>query len=381
MEQWSAAFLALEGEELASLLARIEAKEPQRYRDLSLSYLHARALIDAGESDEAIAKLTPYLTEGHPFRPLALYHRSTLAEGEVASRLRRELLTKYPDAVYREEAIDEELTYLAELDDPARLVAFADAIEESASTERRREISARIVEALVDEQPDEAFKRALAILSGGTTDDAADRAARAIDREPLVARLSPAQLAMLGQTMQTHRHYERAVALLQAALRHAYSDELQYALGRSYFGDEKYEEAQAAYLRGAQATKDASQKATFLWHAARAAQLRGDDATAENLMTRTIAVKGNFPSTKAALTQRLRTRIKQARIQEASSDLALIRRIAGNERTVLDGALAYAVGILGRGNAAAARSVLASIPAALTNDYDEAEIAYWTARS
>ena len=63
---------------------------------------------------------------------------------------------------------------------------------------------------------------------------------------------------MLGQTMQTHRHYERAVALLQAALRHAYSDELQYALGRSYFGDEKYEEAQAAYLRGAQATNTRS---------------------------------------------------------------------------------------------------------------------------
>ena len=38
-------------------------------------------------------------------------------------------------------------------------------------------------------------------------------------------------------------------------------------------------------------------KATFLWHAARAAQLRGDDAAAEQLMTQSIAVPGMFPST------------------------------------------------------------------------------------
>ena len=381
VEQWSTAFLALEGEDLAALLERIESTQPQRYRDWSLAYLHARALIEADEGDAAIAKLAPYLVKGHPFRPLALYHRSTIAEGEEASRMRRELLASYPDAVYREEAIDEELSYLAELDDPARLTAFADAMGSSASTDRRREISARIVEALVEERPDEALMRALTLLKGSTSDDAADRAARAIDRGPLVARLSPAQLAMLGQTMQTHRHYERAVALLQAALRNGYSDDLQYALGRSHFGAEEFEESQAVYLRGAQLTKDAEQKSTFLWHAARSAQLRGDDATGESLMTQAIAVKGNFPSTRAALTQRLRTRMKQGRVTEAASDLALIRRIAGNERTVLDGALAYAVGVLGRGNAAAARSVLASIPVSLQDDYDRAEIAYWTARS
>jgi soluble lytic murein transglycosylase-like protein len=380
-EKWSAAFLELEGEDLAELLDQIEKTQPALYAKWSLGYLHARALIEDDESDDAIVRLEPFLAKGHAFRSRALYHRSTIAEGEEASRLRRMLLDEHADSLYREEAIDDELVYLASLDQPQALIDFAAKVAPASSTERRREMSARIVEALVEKQPDAALTRALAILAGGVNDDAGDRAARAIDRPAFIARLTPQQLATLGQAMQTHRHFDRAVALLQLSLKRAWSDDLQFALGRSYFGNEKFEEAQAVYLRGASVSKDPQQQCTFLWHAARAAQLRGDDATAEGLMTRAIAVKGKFPATTAALTQRLRTRARDGRIDQAAADLALLRRIAGNDSAVLDGALAFAVGALARNNPTLARTTLASIPKTLLDDYDEAEIAYWTARS
>ncbi len=55
--------------------------------------------------------------------------------------------------------------------------------------------------------------------------------------------------------------------------------------------------------------------------------------------------------------------------------------MAPNERAVLEGSLAYAVGMLAAGNRNAALSALNSVPAALLNDYDDAEFAYWRARA
>ena len=112
---------------------------------------------------------------------------------------------------------------------------------------------------------------------------------------------------------------------------------------------------------------------TVLCHESRAAQLRGDDATAEQLMTQAIAVKGKFPATLAALTQRIRTRLKHARVAEAASDLALLRKMAGNERAIVEGSLAFGV-------ARGSLPVLNSIPPKLLNAYDRAELAYWRAR-
>lgn len=380
VEQWTAAFQSLPPGELVELLEQIEGKHPDLYKKWSLGYLHARALLEDGEEDDAAQKLAPFLAKGHPLRELALYHQSTIAEGAEASRLRNELLAA--ESPYREEAIDAEIEYLASLGTSQPLVAFAEKIAPSASTERRRELSARIVEALVAEKNyGAALPRGLALLNGGMTDDASDRVSRALDKPELLAKLTAAQWAQLGETFRNHRHYERAVALLQKALGAAYSDDLQFALGRSYFGNEQYTEAQGAYLRGAGITKKPDQKATFLWHAARSAQLRGDDATAEKLMTQSIAVPGTHPSTKAAITQRLRTRLKSARVNEAAADLALLRKAAPNDRAVLDAALAYAVGMLARGNGAAAVSALNSVPANLLDDYDDAEFAYWRARA
>ena len=373
VEQWTATFQQLQGEDLAELLEAIEQKHPDLYAKYSLAYLHARALVLEDEQSEAAKKLAPFLEKGHPFRDRALYHRASIAGGAEASRYRNTLIFEHTDSLYRDEAIDEELEFLA--DDPAALNAFADKIASSASTERRREIRARIVEIT------RSLDQGLALLKGGTSDDAADRVARALDRPEVLAKLSAEQLALFGETLQRHRHYDRAIALLQLALKKAYSDDLQFALGRSHFGAEQYKEAQAVYLRGAGVTKKPEQQCTFFWHAARAAQLRGDDRTAEQLMTRAVAVKGKFPATLAALTQRLRTRLKARRFAEAGSDLALLRKIAPNERAVLDGSLAYATGMLANGNPAAALRALDSVPRRLLNDYDEAEFAYWRARA
>jgi hypothetical protein len=431
VEQWSATFASLSGEELAELLAEIETRNPAQYKQWSLAYLHARALVE-DDDDDAIEKLAPFLEKGHPFRDRALYHRAAIAEGAEASRFRTALIFEYTDSIYRDEAVDEELAYLAGLGDPAPLVAFAERIATSASAERRREISARIVEALIAEkQLDPAFTRGMALLRGNSGDDAADRVARALDRPELLKRLNPEQLALFGETFQKHRHYDRAIALLQMAMGQqpqaaqkaalaaprkakkkatppkkakstkkaapakkaaapptappanprARLDELQFALGRSYFGAEQFTEAQNVYLRGAAATPDPRQKATFLWHAARAAQLRGDDKLGEQLMTQSIAVKGKFPSTTAALTQRIRTRLKARRFAEAAGDLVLLRKLAGNERAILDGSLAYAAGMLAAGNTTAAISALNSVPANLLDEYDRAEFAYWRARA
>ncbi|HJQ37610.1 MAG TPA: lytic transglycosylase domain-containing protein [Thermoanaerobaculia bacterium] len=359
VEQWTSTFTRLEGDDLAALLTQIEQKHPDLYKQWSLAYLHARALIDAGEDAEAQKKLAPFLAKGNPFRELALYHSGN----------RMALIEEFPRSQYREEAIEEEIDAL---DDLKSITDFAAKIAPSAPTDLRRVMSARIVEA----DPAAGLARGLALINGGTSDDASDRAARALDRPALLSKMTVQQWALLGETFQNHRHYDRAIALLGMALRKVYSDDLQFALGRSYYGAEKYAEAQAAYLRGANATKDLKQKATFLWHAARAAQLRGDDKTAENLMTQTIAVKGKHPATTPAITQRMRTRLKQRRFAEAASDLALLRKLAPKERAVVEGSLAYAIG-----NPSAALATLNAVPRAQLDDYDEAEFAYWRGRT
>ncbi len=377
VEQWTAAFQRLQGEDLAELLEEIETRHPDQYKKWSLAYLHARALIEDNEGADAAKKLEPFLAKGNPFRDLALYHRASIATGEDASRYRSTLIADYPRSPYREEAIDEEVEYLASLKDPRRLVDFAAKIAPSAPTDRRREISARIVE----RDPVASFARGLALLNGGTGDDAADRVIRALDKPELIARMNVDQRALMGEAFQKHRHYDRAIALLQSTLKQAYTDDLQFALGRSYFGAEKYQDALQAYLRGANASKDPKQKATFFWHAARAAQLNFEDAYAERLMTAAVAVPGKHPSTTPALTQRLRTRLHQKRYGEAASDLALLRKMAPNERAVLEGALAYAIGMLAAGKNAAAISALNSVPPKLLDPYDRAEFTYWRARA
>jgi soluble lytic murein transglycosylase len=93
-------------------------------------------------------------------------------------------------------------------------------------------------------------------------------------------------------------------------------------------------------------------------------------------MTAAIAVPGRFPATSAALTQRLRTRVKQRRFAEAAADLAALRKQFPKDHDVVEGSVAYALG-----NPGATAVTLNSIPPALFDKFDPSEIAYWRARA
>ena len=323
-------------------------------------YLHARRTAAAKE-------LAPFLAPGNPFRDLALYHQAeindALGHHDAASRSRQALIFEYPVALYRDRAIEDEIEFL--MKDPQRLAALAKRIPS-------RDVRARLAEVSRNDAS------CLAILAGGTTDDAAEHAASALDRPEVIRRLTPQQRFTLGTAMLNHRHFDRAVALLRSL---PYSDDTTFAIGRAYFGDERFAQAQATYLRGARATKSAAMKATFLWHAARAAQLQGNDRVAEQLMTQAIAVPARTPATAAALTQRLRTRLKQRRFAAAAADLATTRKLFPKDRALVDASVAYAVGMLGAGNAGACVVTLNAIPRNLLDKFDPYEIDYWRGRA
>jgi soluble lytic murein transglycosylase-like protein len=391
-EQWTDAFSALETSgrwgNLHALLDGIAKSNPELYGRYQLAYLHARALLENNEPREAMQKLAPFLANGNPFRDLALFHQAEIDEArnehEAASRDRQALIFEFPSALYRDQAIDDETEHLMLRGDPQALSAFASRLYPSASTQRRRDLDAHLVELLVRRgDASGALQKGLALLRGGTMDDPADRASRALDRPEWIRRMTADQLVMLGDAFQDHRHFDRAVAVLSLALRGSPQkrDELLFAIGRSYFGDEKYLQAQQTYLSGANGTRDAKWKSTFLFHASRAAQLQGDDATAERLMTSAIAVPGRFAATTAALTQRIRTRLKQRRFAEAASDLAFLRKNWPHDHDVVEASLAYAIAILGAGNSGAAVVTLNSIPRKLLDKFETYEIDYWRARA
>jgi soluble lytic murein transglycosylase len=389
--EWSEQFRELEASgrwsELDDLLERIAKVHPNEYAQWSLAYLHARALIENNEPAGAAAKLVPYLAAGNPFRDLALYHQAEIDDARAnhadASRNRQTLIFAAPSSLYRDQAIDDESEHLSR-GAPKPLIDFATKLFPTASTSRRRDLTARIVESTLRAgDANGALARGIPLLQGGTLDDASDRASRALDQPALVARMNGPQLLLMGESTQNHRHFDRAVALLSAALRAMPQrrEELTFAIGRSYFGNEQFAEAQKTYLRGAASTVVPKWKATFLWHAARAAQLQGDDRTAESLMTQVIALPGRFDATGPAVTQRIRTRIKQRRFAEAAADLAFVRKTWPRDHTLVEASLAYALGMLGAGNNGAAVVTLNSIPRNLLDRFEPYEIDYWRARA
>jgi len=355
VEHWTDTFSRLPPSELADLLDQIAAKQPDLYAKWSLGYLHARALLEDNEPKEAAKKLAPFVAAVHPLRDLALFHQSEIEEGEAASQARQALIFGYPHALYRDEAIDDETEYLK---DARRLTEFAAKLYPSADTARRRDLDAHIAELTG------SVDKALAILRGSTTDDASDRAARLLDKHSL----NPQQALVVGETMFNHRHFDRAIARLSSIP--APSAATIFAIGRSYYGAEKYAEAQQQYLRAAGTAKTPGEKAQYLWHAARAAQLHSDDATAEKLMTQSIALPGRNASQLAALTQRIRLRLKQKRMAEANADFAQLRKLAPNDRNIVAAAIAYA-----------SAGIFVPVDAKLLKPADRAELAYWRGRA
>ena len=355
VEQWTDAFSKSPPSDLAKLLGQIEASHPDLYAKWSLAYLHARALIEDNETKAAAAKLAPFLAPGNPFRDLALYHQAEISDGEAASRARQELIFGYPHALYRDEAIDDETAYLK---DANRLAAFAAKLYSSADTARRRDLDAHVAELT------HSTDKALAILRAGTKDDAAERAARVLDAH----KLNAGQAQLVGETMFDHRRFDRAIALLSSIPKP--KPAIVFAIGRSYYGAERYLEAEQTYIRAANASRAPAEKSQYLWHASRAAQLRGDDAGAEKLMTASIALPGHSPSQIAALTQRIRVRLKQRRIGEANGDLQQLHKIAPNDHNIVGASLAFA-----------AAGILVPIDAKLLDRFDRAELAYWRGRA
>jgi len=327
IEQWTDRFSQLETadqwSELSDLLDEIARRFPALYAQNALGYLHARAKIETNDLADAKEKLQPFLAIGNPYRDLALFH---VAEIDDSSAARMALIFGYPASIHRDEAIDDETEFLARGNDVNALATFATKLYASAPTARRRDLDAHIAEMMIRlGETGAGIAKAFGVLRGGTLDDPAERAARALDHPDLIPRLAPQQLALLGEAMQDHRHFDRAEALLTMPSVPK-TDDTIFSIGRSYYGDEKFTEARQWYLRGANATRDPKQKVTFLWHAARATQILGDDAEAERLMTAAIAVPVMTPATLAALTQRMRTRLKQHRVAAGAADLALIRK-------------------------------------------------------
>jgi soluble lytic murein transglycosylase-like protein/outer membrane protein assembly factor BamD (BamD/ComL family) len=391
MEAWTDLFVRLEQAKEWSALARelsaIQRRHPDPYERYRLGYLHARAALEAGDEDEAAAALAPFLAAGHPFRDLALYHAARLAERggkpEEASRLRGELIARYPQATHRARAIEDETAYLAAKGDAARLSALAAQVTASVDAAALRDIEARVVEAQVSEDPAAATARGVRLLKAGIADDAAERVSQALDRPEVLAKLPPGDRVLVGEAARSHRRFDRAVEILEAAklLLPARRDELAFSIGRARFGQERYEEAEKIYLAGAAASADAEQKAVFFFHASRCAQLLGDDARAERHMAGAIAVGGTFPKTSAAITQRLRTRLKQGRVAEASGDLRLLRQRFPKDHALVEGSLAYATAMIAAGSPADALRGMDRVPRRLLQKQDVPEAEYWRGRA
>jgi tetratricopeptide (TPR) repeat protein len=166
--------------------------------------------------------------------------------------------------------VEDETAYLGARGDAARLSALAAQIAGTVDAMTLRDVEARLVEAQASSDPAAALSRAVRLLKAGTADDAAERVAEALDKPDLLARLAPADRALVGEAARSHRLFDRAVEILEAArpALPARRDELVFSIGRARFGQERYEEAEKIYLEGAAGSRDPEQKAVFLFHAA-----------------------------------------------------------------------------------------------------------------
>jgi hypothetical protein len=386
-------------------LTRLREARRDVYDAHALAYLHARAKIERDEPDDARELLQPFAQPGHLLRDLALHYLAEIAqeddEPEEASRLRQALIFDHPRATYRSAAIADETTHLAEHGDSSRLGVFLVRLSPTVEPATRRLVEAALVERLVEEGNDESARgRGLRLLRDNAGDDAADRVFRALDQPRFLDGMGAADWVLLGESARTHRHFDRAIPLLErgmAALP-AQREELLFSIGRAHFGQEDYVAAEKAYLAGVEAADDVDARVNFLYHAARSAQLRGDDATAEAHLTRAMAMarppapprrrRGRRAAAAPAephrsavvFTQRLRLRLGNERFREAEQDLRTIQRRFPGTQAVRDAVFAYAAALIATGREEAGRRELNGLSFKLA-EMDAAEADYWRARS
>jgi tetratricopeptide (TPR) repeat protein len=247
VHEWSDRFQAHQAkadwDALDADLRAIEAREHDLYAFYRLGYLHGRTALARGEPDEARDRLQPFLAADHPLRDLALYHaaRAEEADGdqEAAAQLRWELISGFPQANYRQPAIEAHLEWLGERKDVEGLRALGEAVSGDAALTRA--VEARIVEAIVETDRAGAVERGLKLLRANAGDDAAERVTRVLDRPDIVDALPPEDWVLIGESARSHRHYDRAVALLEKALpqRPTQRAELLFAIGRAHFHAER----------------------------------------------------------------------------------------------------------------------------------------------
>lgn len=409
-EDWTPRFRELlatgQYDALDKELSRLREARRDVYDAHALGYLHARVKIERDETGDARDLLEPFAEPGQALRDLALHYLAEIAHErgdlEDASRLRQDLIFTHPRATYRSVAIHDETAYLADKGDSARLGVFAVKLAPTVEPATRRLVEASLVERLVEEDQDDAAReRGLQLLRDNATDDAADRVFRALDEPRFLDRMGPAEWVLLGESARTHRHFDRAIPLLERAMAGlpAQREELLFSIGRASFGQEDYAAAEKTYLAGVDASDDVDARVNFLYHAARSAQLRGDDATAEAHLTRAIGMarppapprrRGRRAAAAAAptephrsavvYTQRLRLRLGNKRYREAEQDLRAIQRLFAGTQAVRDAVFAYAAAMIEAGRDEAGRKELNDLKLKLA-EMDAAEADYWRARS
>jgi soluble lytic murein transglycosylase len=392
VERWSQRFAALVAnerwDELLAELEGLERRRPEAYHASHLGYLHARAALEAGATAEAGSRLAPYVAGG-PFRPLALHHAATLAaargRGEEAAAHRRELLLTHPSSPYWAETLREQLEWSTAHEPPeATLRLVAELLPAAEGRERRDLEAARVAALWLRGDREGALEEGLARLERSTRDDAAERVAEVLDR-PEALRAMPAEgLVRLAETLQHHRRWDRAIELFQVARRGLPSRqaaELDFAVGRCHYFAERYRPAREAYLRAAGIAGSHEDRARYLFHAGRAAQLEGAHEEAERLLTRAIAVPGSHAATSAALVGRLRARVARGDLELALRDLQLLRRHFPRDRALAEGSVAFAMGEIAAGRSREALSTLGKVNASRLSEPDRAEVAYWRGRA
>jgi soluble lytic murein transglycosylase-like protein len=369
-------------------LTELATRDPERYAAWHFPYLHARVKIENGDLSGAAQLLEPYTVEEHPFRDLALYRRAEVAalqrNQEEAARYRETLISEHPDGYHRGLAIEEQVAWLEESGPPQELESFIQRVRPTVPAGVQRDLDARRIDALYRlNQRSEAASLAASLVRASIADDAAQRVLTFYQRHNLIPALPPAMIYRLGETARSHRHFDEAIQLLGIARQRlpAQRDEITFAIGRSWFGSDRFEEAEKVYLEGAAGSRDNQMRATFFFHASRCAQLLGDDARGEQHLNAALAIPGRHPATSAALTQRMRTRVRQGRWDEAQSDFATIQRLFPNSATLAEATYPLATAMIAAGRLEAADRLLQAVPARARNPFDNAEIAYWRARS
>jgi len=392
VEAWTARFREREEKGawagLDADLDLIARDNPDLYKRYSLGYLQARAKLGHGDLEGARAALEPFLAPGQDLRDLALHYAAQIAQAQgrkdEAARLRETVVVEFPKATYRQTDLEDLSASLSAAGDPKPLADLATRLAGTVEAAVQRDLESRALAARAAKGDESAIADGLRFLRGGTLgDDAAERVALALDRLEWLPRYSAEDLVLVAESERNARHFDRAIELLRRALPQlpGKRDDLLFSIGRAEFGREHFEDAEQAFLEGAQGAKDGEAKANFLYNAARCAQLQGDDARAEKDLTSAIAPGGKTTRASSALTQRLRIRMKAKRLAEAQSDLRAVQARFGSTHAVVEAALAYAVGAIGLGRPELALRELDRLKPRLLDKKDVPEIQYWRGRA